>query len=297
MMLEFHKVTLDDIEKLRPLILQGDSKICNNTVGGIFMWRDYFNMECALWDDTVILKACANYHGVSTVFSIPLGGCPQGGLDRIAEYCREINIPLAFYAITVDDFDLLRTKFNDFTTETNENWSDYIYEASALTKLEGRKYSGKRNHINQFKREHPGWVFEKINEENLPLVQSFYEKLSSEQEFTTHTSIEDHDKTVEVLDNYSVYGLLGGLLRVDNEIVAFSIGETKGEVLHVHIEKANTIYKGVYQVLNNEFAKLYATENIKCINREEDDGDPGLRFSKKSYYPFMIIEKYIVVIK
>ena len=36
-MLEFKKLSLSDISDLRPLIMKGNSRICNNTVGGVFM--------------------------------------------------------------------------------------------------------------------------------------------------------------------------------------------------------------------------------------------------------------------
>jgi len=296
---EFSRLNLSDIKTLRPLILQGDSRICNNTIGGIFMWRDYFNMEYAIFNETVIFKAKAKYNGVDTVFSLPLGKDYNGGINKVAEYCRSSGFPIAFYAVTDEDFEPLQNAFGTAASihkkHTNEDWSDYIYEADALARLEGRKYSGKRNHINQFKKEYPNWVYESITTENVALVRDFYKVYSENISHTTKTAIEDHNKTIEVLDNYELYNLLGGLLKVNDCIIAFSIGERKGDVLHIHTEKADTQYKGVYQVINNEFAKNYAIDSIKFINREEDDGDPGLRFSKNSYHPCKIVSKYIII--
>jgi len=296
-MLEFSKLELCNIEKLRPLILQGSSRICNNTVGGVFIWRDFFSLEYALFNDTVIFKASENHPGISTVFSIPLGKDVRGGIEKAADYCRFHKLPVAFYAVTDDDLEPLRSAFGKYELYTNENWSDYIYHADDLVKLEGRKYSGKRNHVNQFKRFYDSYSFEEINNENLPQAQEFYAELSSELTYTTKTAIEDHAKTTEVLENYDTYGLLGGLLRVGDSVVAFSIGETKGDVLFIHIEKADMRYKGVYQVINNEFAKHFVSEEIKFINREEDDGDLGLRNSKQSYHPFKVTPKHIFVVQ
>jgi len=298
-MLEFSRLNLNNIEELKPFILQGDSRICNNTVGGIFMWRDYFNMEYALFNDTVIFKAKAKYNGVDTVFSLPLGKDYNGAIIEVAKYCRRAGLPIAFYAVTDDDFKPIEKVFGTSTSiqkkHTNEDWSDYIYEAQALVRLEGRKYSGKRNHINQFKKEYTNWLFEEITSDNLMYVREFYENYSSTLSFTTKTALEDHNKTIEVLDNYELYGLLGGLLKVNDTVTAFSIGEKKGDVLHIHTEKADTYYKGIYQVINNEFAKYYSSAEVAFINREEDDGDPGLRFSKNSYHPCKIVSKYIVI--
>jgi len=296
---EFSRLNLSDIKTLKPLILQGDSKICNNTVGGIFMWRDYFNMEYALFNETVIFKAKAKYNDVDTVFSLPLGKDYNSGINKVAEYCHASGIPIAFYAVTEDDFEPLQKTFGTSAEiskkHTNDDWSDYIYEAQALVSLSGRKYSGKRNHINQFKNEYQNWSFEEITSENLSFVCDFYNTYSNTLSFTTKTAIEDHNKTIEVLNNYNLYSLLGGLLKVGDSVIAFSLGEIKGDVLHIHTEKADIQYKGVYQILNNEFAKHFVTNDVKLINREEDDGDPGLRFSKNSYHPCKIVSKYIVI--
>ena len=295
-MLEFSKLELHNIDKLKPLILQSDSEICNNTVGGIFMWRDFFSMEYALYNDTVIFKAKAKYNEIYTVFSLPLGKDLQGGIEKTAEYCHAHGLPVAFYAVTDEDLEPLRSTHKNYELYTNENWSDYIYNASDLVTLEGRKYSGKRNHVNQFKRAYSDHIFEEINEENLSKVRSFYEELCSGLTFTTKTAIEDHDKTIEVLENYDTYSLPGGLLRIGDTVVAFSIGEINGNVLFIHVEKADMRYKGVYQVINNEFARHFVSEGIEFINREEDDGDLGLRTSKQSYHPCRTTPKYIFVV-
>ncbi|MCL2078509.1 MAG: phosphatidylglycerol lysyltransferase domain-containing protein [Oscillospiraceae bacterium] len=317
-MLEFKQLGLSDIVKLRGLIQQGFSHICNNTAGGIFMWRDYFKMEYALFDNTVVFKASAKYNGVNTVFSVPMGNDILGGIKLVAEYCRANNLPIAFYAVTEDEIEPLQSVLRpisisdnisnapkssaaasdtqDYTIYSNEDWSDYIYEADALKSLQGRKYSGKRNHINKFKKEYENWAFEEITACNIARVRDFYIKYSAGLDFPTKIALEDHYKTIEVLDNYDMYDLPGGLLRVNDTVVAFSIGEIKNDVLYIHTEKADTHYFGAYQVINNEFAKHFAADNIKYINREEDDGDLGLRFSKHSYYPCNVIPKYIVVL-
>jgi hypothetical protein len=87
------------------------------------------------------------------------------------------------------------------------------------------------------------------------------------------------------------------LIRAGGSVVAFSIGEILQNVLFVHIEKADFGIRGAYQVINNEFARHFASEEVEFINREEDVGDEGLRASKKSYHPIEIIDKYIVEVK
>ena len=94
--------------------------------------------------------------------------------------------------------------------------------------------------------------------------------------------------------NYHELGLKGGILRVDGKIVAVSIGERlNSETFVVHIEKADTSYRGTYTAMCNEFVKHFATD-VKYINREEDLGIEGLRKSKKSYNPVFLLQKDII---
>jgi len=259
------------------------------------MWRDYHEMEYAVYNDTVTFKAHTKYGGVTTVFSLPVGKDWIGEIDKVIEYCSHNNLPVALYAVTDSDFKHLDSIFKNYRLFSKEDWSDYIYNASDLVTLSGRKYSKKRNHINNFKRTYSNYSFEEINNSNLIKVKEFYNNLSADDVYDSDTAKEDHVKTIEVLDNYELYDLLGGVLLIDDTIAAFSIGEIKADTLHIHIEKADHQYNGVHQVLTNEFAKHYATDEIKFINREEDDGDLGLRQSKLSYYPCKIAEKHIFI--
>ena len=57
------------------------------------------------------------------------------------------------------------------------------------------------------------------------------------------------------------------------------------------------INDGIYPTMAQEFAKAFATDGIKLINREEDCGDAGLRISKMQYHPIDVKEKNFVRVK
>ncbi|MBR2038124.1 MAG: DUF2156 domain-containing protein, partial [Lachnospiraceae bacterium] len=63
-----------------------------------------------------------------------------------------------------------------------------------------------------------------------------------------------------------------------------------------HMEKAYSDIQGAYPMINQQFV-LHEMQNYTYINREEDDGIPGLRRAKESYYPEKMIEKYRAVLK
>ena len=291
-MLEFRRLMLGDIDKVRKYFPYSVTRICDNTVGGAFMWRDYFLVEFAEYNETIIFKSQVKYHRL-TAFSMPLGKDLRGSIDQIVEYCRSYGMPVAFSPVTNEDVDVLQMVFSDFQLLKDPDWSDYVYYAADLINLSGRKFSGQRNHINYFKRTHEDYSFEEISAANLGHVRDFYARLSSRLDIDSEIFAEEHNKTVEVLENYDAYGLLGALLRVRGDVIAFSVGEINRDVLFIHIEKANAHFRGAYQIINNEFARRFASEDVLLINREEDVGDEGLRTSKNSYHPSEIIDKYI----
>ena len=69
-------------------------------------------------------------------------------------------------------------------------------------------------------------------------------------------------------------------------------------ISYSHIEKANRLYKGAYQVLIKEFSTYLSKQyNIKIINREDDLGLEGLRKNKISYNPKYFIEKANIILE
>jgi len=295
-MLEFRKLQLRDIDTVRPYFPYSINRICDNTVGGALMWRDYFSVEYAEYNETVVFKAQVKYHNNITAFSMPLGKDIYGCVDQVVRYCRERGIPVAFCTVTDEDIKALSTVFRDYRLFKESDWSDYIYRAEDLVGLSGRKYSGQRNHINYFVRTFEDFSFEVIDGENLEQVREFYALYGAGVNLDSEVFAEEHVKTTEVLENYELYGLSGALLKVNGSVIAFSIGEIINNVLFIHIEKADSQYRGAYQVISHEFAKHFASSAVEFINREEDVGDEGLRISKNSYHPCEIIEKYIFIV-
>ncbi len=292
-MLEFHKLTLNDIEIMKKYFCLKKNRTCDDTVGGTFMWRDFFSTEYAVWDDTLITKSSIHYVNYQTAFTIPIGKNIDGAYDEILRYCIDHNMPLIFSTVTDEDLPELEKEFR-CDKRLEPDWSDYLYNASDLIELKGRHYSGQRNHINAFRRENPDATYEKITKDNIDEVLSFYKNSDLIDSKDSAVFREEQEKTIEVLENYDIYGLTGGLVRTGGKIAAFSVGEIIGDTLYDHIEKADTSFNGIYQVIAHDFPEHCAAPEVKYINREEDVGDEGLRRSKLSYRPCSILSKYTV---
>ena len=178
-------------------------------------------------------------------------------------------------------------------TNLQTDYFDYLYRAEDLAELVGRRYSGQRNQIKQFEKNYPDWHFEELTEERIDDVRTFF-GLNTEITDERNSRNEENLMVRDVLDHMDIYRMIGGILYVGDQVVGFSMGEIKGDTIFQHIEKADRDFKGCNQMLANQFAKYFVTEEIQYINREEDMGDPGLRRAKEAWHPVDLLKKYVV---
>ena len=289
-MIDFKKLIMDDIEIIRPYFEYTRSNNCDNTIGGSVMWSDFFNTRYTIIDKTLVF--IVNFMDKGECFTVPIGESINNTLKQICNYCKENNIPMQFVAVTDRDLACLETSFKVEKTLLTE-WSDYIYNAEDLINLSGRKYHGQKNHINYFKKTFPNYSFEEINENNIAEVKEYVIRFAETESKESILFDEELKKTKEVLDNNDKYKFFGVMLKVDNEICAFSMGERVKDTLFAHIEKADKTKRGAYPMIMNEFAKRYGV-GMHYINREENAGDKGLENSKLQYHPCIILNKYFV---
>ncbi len=272
--MDYKKLTFNELQVLKNFLNIKNLEACDYTIGGIYMWIDYYNYEYYYDEDVFIIKTNVGY-------LYPLGNIEKG-LELIK---KETNI---ITVVPENELDLISYKEKEELTD----YKDYIYDAFDLAYLENHKYIKKRDQIKHFLTMYPNYSIELINKDN---IKDIIEEFDNLVHITDEISREEVKSTLMVLNNYDKFNFIGLLVKVDNKVIAFTIGEILFDTLQVHIEKANKEYKGIYQFINMEFSK-YALENynIKYINRQDDSGNPGLRQAKSSYYPIKYIKKYIV---
>jgi len=258
------------------------------------MWRDYHNTEYSAEDGVLYLKISHP----APAFAPPRGaGAGRGAYEQIIEYCAARGLPARLCSVSKTVLERILKMYPGSTAQTDRAWSDYLYLSGDLVSLAGRRFAGQRNHINRFIKECPGWSFERVAMDNIAEVRAFYENYAHEHEKNSLTDNEGNKKAIEALDNLDTYMLLGGVLYVDEKIIGVSLGEKGSDTLYIHAEKAETAYHGSYPMLLNQFARMFATDGIEYINREEDDGVEGLLVSKLSYHPLELLDKYMVDLK
>lgn len=182
------------------------------------------------------------------------------------------------------------------TKECREHW-DYIYSIQELSELKGNKFHKKKNLLNQFKKK---YVFEYNRmqedcvEEVLEMQAEWYKWY--EEKSPSDALVAENTAITRVLKEYDrISGLMGAAIRIEGKVVAYTISEPVGDSLVIHFEKGNTMFKGVYQAINQMFLQD-AGGDYQFVNREQDLGDPGLRKAKMSYNPILMLKKYEAVL-
>lgn len=292
--IQFKRPELEDRNLIQQYFDKYPSRSCEKTFANTYLWSRHYNVKYAVIHGALVFSS--NIDELS--FSCPIGE-PEDvkmAIQWLREYAKENGIPFTLYNVTETQWDAINTWFpGELEIEYNRDVADYVYESEKLATLAGKKLHAKRNHINRFKDDHENWSYETMTEENLE--ECFQMALKWRQE---NNCDEDCGKMAEMcvtlnsLRLFKELGYKGGVLRIDNEVVAFTMGEAVTEdTFVVHIEKAYADIQGAYPMINQQFV-AHECMNYQYINREDDTGSEGLRKAKLSYRPAFLIEKGIV---
>lgn len=293
-MLNFKPISLDSLEEIKEYLPYKNNRTCDSTIGTLFMWREFYKSEYAIYNETLFMKV--RISNGNTSFILPTGKRPlEEGLQTLVEYTNQMNMPLIFCAIPEEALEIIKNFFqNKVEFQFDRDMSDYLYLSEDLSQLKGRRYSGQRNHMNKFKKTYPNYQYTRMSKGNINRVIDFYDGFSSNMVKAMEMAIEENKRAGEILPLIGDIGLFGGFIEIEGEIIAISVGEIINDTLYVHIEKALKEYPGSYQMIMNEFAKDSINESVLYINREDDAGDLGLRTSKLSYHPHKLLDKYYI---
>ena len=263
------------------------------TFTNLFIWNHHYNFQYAELNEALLLMA--RYKDRPWSLFPPIGGgdayqtARQGfswmkdrGLDPVME-----RVPWWMAKNHFEDRD-------DMEIEIDRDQSDYVYLASDLIGLRGRKFHGKRNHINKFSQLYNG-KYRRINRENVSDCLALQEEWCNLRSCDEHPELKKEDMAVKTaLENIDRLSFRAGAIFVDGRIQAFSIGEMLNkDTAVIHIEKANPEFEGIYALINQRFA-MFEWMDYSFINREQDLGDEGLRKAKLSYKPHHMVDKYHV---
>ena len=288
--MEFKEITLQDKEWIRQLLGYSDNRATEFNFTVLYIWRDIMHSRVCRVGDYLVVRFFPN-GAPAPMYLFPSGRGTAEELKGVLESCmedaRQNGHPFLMASVQNGHREILENLFPDrFTFEPNRDYFDYIYSAEDLTFLRGKKFQSKRNFVSRFKRQE-GWSYEPLGKDNLKECAAMSISWCAKYGCGKDPSMASESCSVKnALQNFEQLGLMGGLLRLNGEVVAFTIAEkTNSDTLLVHIEKAYGDIVGAYPAIANEFLRNSIVEegeqlSVKYINREDDAGDLGLREAK-----------------
>ncbi len=292
MEIDFKKIELADKDLIQPYFNKYPGRSCERTFANIFLWSRRYPVSWALVEGALVIKS-QEEGSLSLAYPAGEPGQVKKAIDSLLAYSEEKQLPISFH-VTEEQFEQLESFYpGGFKVEYDRDDADYVYEAEKLATLSGKKLHGKRNHINKFKKLYEDrWTYEPMTKDNIEECFQMQFKWRAEND-----GDEDQEKRDElcVLQNglrlFEELDLIGGLLRVDGKVVAFTFGEALcSDTFVVHFEKALTEIEGAYTMINQQFVE-HACMDYQYVNREEDTGLEGLRQAKMSYRPAFLVQK------
>ena len=276
------------------------SRYCENaeyTFTNLFMWRDMMNLQWAVEDD-VLYFFSMNEKFFSAWQPIGAADKMQDAITKILRTAEENRGDKKFMFVLVEKIfadELARYPHAKFDITPERDNFDYVYLAQDLINLSGRKFHGKKNHLNAFRKEYPDARYVSITEEIIPQcreeLNNWYEihrRANPDNSFICYEQAAIH----EIFDHFDAFKLKGGAILINDKVVAFTFGERlNSDTAVIHVEKADPNVRGIYAAINQNFV-AHEWADMIYINREEDMGIEGLRKAKESYKPVKLIEKF-----
>ncbi len=295
---QFKNIDLSDRGWVTELLSTGSSRTCEHNFSCIYLWSSAYPRQISRIDNRLLLRT-QYFTGLSYLF--PSGSGPLApAVEALREDAAEQGGSLKFICLTETEKAQLEMELpGQFLFQENRDSFDYLYPIDQLADLAGKKLHTKRNHIHRFCDQFSDWMFEPITSENAAECAEVEESWLRQQ-MTVNPGSEsllgEKDAILYALEHREELGILGGLIRADGRVLAFSMGSQTGpDCFDVHFEKAYSDIQGAYAVINREMARWIRKSfpEILFFNREDDMGLDGLRKAKLSYYPSQLITKYI----
>lgn len=177
---------------------------------------------------------------------------------------------------------------------------EYIYETKKIAELKGDKFKAFRWLCNKFEKENK-FHYEEFSltylEGCIKLLNLWYDNKikkvrTHNEQFLLYHAVNAHKK---IFTNYENLGITGRVLRINNEIVAYTFGSPlNSNTFCIFTEVGNPAFKGASQFIFKQFCSQLT--NYKYINTMGDEGIENLRLAKSLYKPAFKEINYIITV-
>ena len=288
--MDFHKVTLEDKDWILDRLAVDQYYGAEYCFSSMYHWQENYRTEIAKFEDFAVVRSGHKRKSYCYFGS----GDRKALIAALEEEADRNGEPLRFHGIMEQEKQRLEELFpGKFNFKESRDSFDYCYTQEKLAELKGRKLAGKRNHINRFLNTYEDWNYEPMSRENIPECKAMSVDWYQKRKEATGEDLENERIAIfKAMDHFEEENLIGGVLRIEGKVAAFTMGHpVREDVIVVHFEKADPSYLGSYQMINQQFAKN-SCQQFRLMNREEDMGSENLRKAKESYYPDELLVKY-----
>lgn len=290
----------EDYSILKPYFRSQKYPLCSYSLSSAIAWSNQeYRPYKAVTDDAVIIGCEFTMNKENRHLLLPISPAKE----FTPEALKELASDLGFTNFWFVPEEYIRTYGKKrvasiFQITEQKGFSDYIYLTHDLMNLKGNKYSKKRNLVHQFERsclDRREITVEPITPASLNECLDFMDEWCEER----HCSLDDDsnlacekEAVVNTIANMELMEVKGLMMRIDGKVAAFGMASFLTQEMGViHFEKALASIKGLYQYFDNICVK-HLLKDYKYTNKENDMGLPGLKKSKKSYHPLMIVRSY-----
>jgi len=270
-------VGLADRDLLDPLFRSLRDGLSELSFAGIYCFREPHAYRLTRLADGTIVLAGADKG--QPFFICPFSLPPADLLDQLFQRFGVMKL------VAQGQVEPLR-KAGLVVTEDRDNF-DYLYPREALASLAGRALQRKRNLVHQFTRQYEHEARALLPEQTADAVTVLEAWRAGARDQADYAPARD------ALEHAAEFGLIGSVFYVEGAPAGYTLGEftAGGRMFVVHYEKTIPGMRGLYQVINMNFARSLPT-SCEIINREQDLGDPGLRQAKMTYRPSGFVKKF-----
>ncbi|MPM42950.1 hypothetical protein SDC9_89622 [bioreactor metagenome] len=286
---DFKPVALNDREFFESHYALYPQTHSNNTFTSMVCWNHITPYRYAYVRGNVIISCTTE--GV-TRFHPPIGPRDPELMRELLRLALDESDDTPLMLIDLDTAQWMTKLEPDLVLVPDRDNFEYVYRASDLAELPGKKYQKIRSQLNRFRKNCMNNV-EPITTENLEEVKELLRKWHDWKGCDKNLILaHEVEAAFYAVEHFTELPLRGLLLRVDSEVGAISLFERlNADTALIHFEKGLPDCEGIYKAINAETAATLAGE-VEYINRESDLGIGGLREAKLRYHPHHMVEVY-----
>lgn len=294
--MKLDKLSLKDKKIFTKYLKLTEHRLSVYAFDNIFIWKELFDIYWAVID------------GNLCVFFKDKIGCflyiPPQGTRMKPRVAREVFIIMDKFNKNKDISRIENAEekdlafYRDLGYECRYKSCDYLLNRTELVNLKGNKFKSKRASFNYFIKHYRYKYLPfslRYQKDCLQLYNLWVEQRRDNAKDPLYQSmLQDSRICLKILlDNYPHLNLTGRLVKINEEIKAFSFGfKLSPDTFCILYEITDLTIKGLAQFIFRKFC--LELKDYKYINIMDDSGLENLKKVKLSYQPTRLIPAYIV---